>query len=55
MEGVVDFHVGKEVVRLGPGGLCVVPPNVEHYAEVVGEKPALNLDIFTPARPDYTA
>jgi quercetin dioxygenase-like cupin family protein len=55
MDGTVDFHVGDDVIRLGAGGLCVVPPNVQHYAEVVGDKPVLNLDIFTPARPDYVA
>lgn len=48
--GEVDFHVGAEVQRLGPGGLLVVPPNVEHYAEVIGEEPVLNLDVFVPAR-----
>lgn len=53
MEGVVDFHVGDTTLRLGPGGLAVVPPNVVHYAELVGDQPALNLDIFTPARPEY--
>lgn len=50
LEGEVDFHVGNEVRRLGPGGLLVVPPNVEHYAEVIGTRPVLNLDVFTPAR-----
>lgn len=53
MDGLVDFHIGDRVVRLGAGGLAVIPPNVEHYAQAVGETPALNLDIFTPARPDY--
>lgn len=53
LEGEVDFHVGDEVIRLGPGGLVVVPPGVVHYAVQVGDKPALNLDIFTPARPEY--
>lgn len=52
LEGEVDFHVGAEVRRLGPGGLLVVPPGVEHYATVVGERPVLNLDVFTPARPE---
>jgi quercetin dioxygenase-like cupin family protein len=55
LDGRVDFHIGEEVVQLGPGGLALVPPNVIHYVEVVGEKPALNLDVFTPARPDYVA
>ncbi|MFN8057765.1 MAG: cupin domain-containing protein [Vicinamibacterales bacterium] len=53
LEGLVDFHIGDDVLRLGPGGLAVVPPNVVHYAEVVGTSPALNLDVFTPSRPEY--
>ena len=38
---------------LGPGGLLVVPPNVEHWGEVVGDEPVMNLDVFTPRRPEY--
>jgi quercetin dioxygenase-like cupin family protein len=53
LAGEVDFHVGDEVVRLGPGGLIVVPPDVMHHAEVVGDEPVLNLDVFTPKRPEY--
>ncbi len=53
IEGKVDFHVGADSVRLGPGGLLTVPPNVTHYAEVVGDEVVLNLDIFTPRRPEY--
>lgn len=53
LDGEVDFHIGESTLRLGPGGLAVVPPGVVHYAELVGDKPALNLDVFTPARPEY--
>ena len=53
LAGTVDFHIGDEVVRLGPGGLAVVPSNVMHHAVVVGDEPVMNLDIFTPARPEY--
>lgn len=53
LKGLVDFHIGDKTVRLGPGGLAVIPPGVTHYAELVGTEPALNLDIFTPARPEY--
>jgi quercetin dioxygenase-like cupin family protein len=53
MKGTIDFHVGDEVIRLGPGGLLTVPPNVQHWGEVVGDEEVLNLDIFTPARPEY--
>lgn len=53
LEGSADFHVGDEVQRLEPGGLIVIPSNVIHYIEVVGDKVALELDVFTPKRPEY--
>ncbi|PLC50779.1 cupin [Pollutimonas subterranea] len=53
IEGSVDFRLGDQVIRLGPGGIVVVPPNVIHCATVVGDEPVLNLDVFTPARPEY--
>ena len=53
MEGEVDFHVGDGVHRLGAGGLLVVPPNVMHHAVVVGDQDVLNLDVFTPMRPEF--
>ena len=53
IQGQVDFHIGDETIRLGPGGLLTVPPNVRHWAEVVGEEEVLNLDVFTPRRAEY--
>ena len=53
VSGTVDFHVGDEVVRLGPGGVVVVPSNVLHHAVVVGGEEVINLDVFTPRRPEY--
>lgn len=53
LQGQVDFHVGGEIVRLGPGGLMVIPPDVTHHAVVVGDEEVLNLDVFTPRRPDF--
>jgi quercetin dioxygenase-like cupin family protein len=53
VSGTVDFHIGEEVVRLGAGGLAVVPSMVMHHAVVVGDEPAINLDVFTPSRPEY--
>lgn len=53
LQGQVDFHVGDEVTRLGAGGLIAIPPNVTHHAEVVGDEEVLNLDVFTPKRPEY--
>ncbi|WP_046864056.1 cupin domain-containing protein [Microvirga massiliensis] len=51
--GTMRFHVGDESHLLGPGGVLVVPPNVVHWGEVVGDEPVLNLDVFTPRRPEY--
>ena len=53
VEGRVRFHVGDEVVEAGPGSLIRIPPDVMHYAEPIGDEPALNLDVFAPIRDDY--
>ena len=53
MEGECDFHVVGEVYHLTPRGMLVVPPNVTHYAQVTSDCPVINLDIFTPKRPEY--
>jgi quercetin dioxygenase-like cupin family protein len=53
LDGEMDFHIGEEVVRVGPGELVVIPPNIRHHGVVVGDKDAINLDVFTPRRPEY--
>lgn len=53
LEGTADFRVGDDVHRLEPGGLLVIPPNIIHYIQVIGDKVALELDVFTPKRPEY--
>lgn len=53
LDGEADFHVGDDVHHLKPGGLLVIPPDVVHYIEVTGTRPALELDVFTPKRPEY--
>ncbi len=53
LEGTANFHVGDEVHHLGPGGLIVIPSNVTHYIEVTGNEVVLELDVFTPKRPEY--
>lgn len=55
LSGKVNFHIGDEVFFLEEGGLLVVPPNVEHFAEVIGDEPVVDLDIFTPKRGEYDA
>jgi quercetin dioxygenase-like cupin family protein len=53
LDGEMDFHVGEEIRRVKAGELIVIPPNVMHHGLVVGDKPAFNLDVFTPRRPEY--
>lgn len=55
LAGKILFHVGEqdEQVLLSAGGLLVVPPNTMHWGEVVGDEEVLNLDVFTPKRPEY--
>lgn len=52
MSGTMRFFVGEEQHLVGPGGLIVIPPDVVHWGEVVGDEPVMNLDVFTPNRPE---
>jgi len=51
--GCIRFHIGEETRDVGPGGVILIPPNVRHWGEVIGNEPVLNLDVFTPKRPEY--
>lgn len=53
LRGRARFHLGDEIYDVEPGSVCVIPPNVVHYSEVVGREPALFLDAFSPIREDY--
>ena len=53
VQGRVVFHIGDEAMEAGPGSIVRIPPGVTHYAEPVGDEPALNLDVFAPIREDY--
>ncbi|HEV2573012.1 cupin domain-containing protein [Methylocella sp. CPCC 101449] len=55
ISGKIKFVVGGEEHILGPGSVLVVPPNVEHWGEVIGDEPVMNLDVFTPTRPEYSS
>lgn len=52
-EGECDVTIGEEIVRMGPGDMVVIPPNVHHDLVVIGDKPVVNLDVFAPIREDY--
>ena len=53
VQGCVNFHIGDEVYNARAGSVIRIPPDIEHYAEPVGEEPVLNLDVFAPLREDY--
>jgi len=53
VSGTLRFHIGDQVCDVGPGGLVVIPSNVTHWGEVIGDEPVINLDVFTPKRPEY--
>lgn len=53
LEGAVRFDVEGKKFEVGAGEVLLIPANAEHYGEVVGDQPALNLDVFAPAREDY--
>ncbi len=53
--GLGRFVVGDGDCDVGPGGVIVIPPGVEHAAQVPGPEPLVILDFFTPAREDFTA
>jgi quercetin dioxygenase-like cupin family protein len=53
--GRVRFTVGGESADMGPGDVLLVPPNVVHFAETLGDEPAIDLSIFTPRRDEYAA
>lgn len=54
-EGRMRFHIGDEVVDLGPGGVVLIPGGVTHWGEVLGDETVINIDVFTPKRPEYAA
>ena len=55
LEGELLFVVGDEEAVLAAGDMLVVPPGVEHWAQTLGEVPALDLSVFTPRRDEYAA
>ena len=55
LAGRVRFVVGEEETVAGPGDMLVVPPGVEHWAQTIGDEPALDLSVFAPRREDYAA
>ena len=53
LQGRLRFHIEGESIEIGPGESLLVPPNVPHAVEVVGEEPVIDFDIFSPIRRDW--
>ncbi len=49
--GKLAFHMGGEVITLGPGQSLVIPPNLPHSVDVVED--SIVTDLFTPRREDW--
>lgn len=48
LEGQVDFTIGEEVVRAGPGTWVAAPPGVRHGFAIPGPENAHFLNIHAP-------
>lgn len=55
LEGHTRLHVEDEVFECPAGSIIRIPPNVMHWAEAPKDGLLVNLDIFTPIRPEYAA
>lgn len=57
LQGRVKLHIGEAVHDCGPGTVVRIPPHVEHWVEPPAPEDgvAINLDIFSPIRPDFLA
>lgn len=55
VSGHIRFTVGDDVVDTKSGDMLVAPPQVERFAETIGDESAVDLNIFTPRREDYAA
>ncbi len=53
IKGRLRFFIDDESVEIGPGETLLIPPNVPHAVEVVGDETAIDYDIFSPIREDW--
>lgn len=53
VQGVCDFVLGGETVRMAKGDVILVPPGVPHTLRPIGSETILNMDVFSPVREDY--
>ena len=52
--GKMEMTVGGHTQLMQPGDVVTVPPNILHWAKVIGEEKAIAIDAWSPIREDYT-
>jgi len=52
VSGKINFVSGNEVIRLGPGDIFTVPPNIPHSIQLLTKNVRL-VDTFSPIRKDF--
>src|SRR5262245_60795946 len=50
LSGRITFQVGDEAIKLGPGEVAIIPPDVPHGASVTGDETVETLNTMTPRR-----
>jgi len=50
LEGLLEFEVGGRGFTAVAGGMCTIPPSVEHSAAVTD---AVVVGVFSPPRDDW--
>ena len=52
LEGEFKFFIGDEIKIVSKGEFYIIPGDIEHKV-IVGNSPAIALDIFSPPREEY--
>src|SRR5262245_66161751 len=54
INGLLEFRIGEESRRVGPGGTWCIPANVPHEVRT-GPEGAVAVEVFAPPRADWAA
>ena len=52
IQGTLRMKIGDDEKILTPGSGYIIPPDVSHSIEVIGDETAIMLETFTPPRED---
>jgi quercetin dioxygenase-like cupin family protein len=53
LEGRLEFTVREAATVVGPGEFLRLGPDTPHGARVVGDRPVVSLNFFSPARSEH--